>query len=224
MKKRLAQLIATSAVCWPLMAAAQVPVAVVENVDGNVGVEFMDYVIAGQVIDLGGNGSIVLSYMKSCVRETITGGTVIALDEESLVQGGKVERDRQRCDAKRMQLDASRATQSAGTVYRGAAETMMAGKVEPMILYGRSPMLQVDDRRSPLLIQRLDRAGQRIELAVTNRLLVAGRFVDLAKAGVSLQSGGRYSVTQGSSVVEFSIAADAAAGATPVVGRLLRFN
>src|SRR3954467_9074713 len=55
-------------------AAAQTPVAVVEDVSGPVtGAEFMDYVAPGKVIKLGPAGTITIGYMKSCRRETITG-------------------------------------------------------------------------------------------------------------------------------------------------------
>jgi hypothetical protein len=58
-------------------AADPTGIAVVETLTGNPsGVEFMDYVRAGQVIRLGPHQTIVLSYVASCVRETITGGTV----------------------------------------------------------------------------------------------------------------------------------------------------
>src|SRR5258706_15347656 len=56
------------------------------------GVEFMDYVRAGQVIRLGPHQTIVLSYMASCVRETITGGTVTVGTQRSEVQSGHVRR------------------------------------------------------------------------------------------------------------------------------------
>ena len=56
---------------------APIPVALVEEVSGApAGVEFMDYVEAGKTIELGARGGIVLNYLNSCVRETITGGTV----------------------------------------------------------------------------------------------------------------------------------------------------
>jgi hypothetical protein len=56
------------------LAAAQSPVAVVEDVRGQViGVEFMDYVAPGAIIKMGPDGRVVLGYMKSCRRETITG-------------------------------------------------------------------------------------------------------------------------------------------------------
>ena len=66
-------------------ASAQSPVAVVEEVQGKVtGAEFMDYVAPGTIIKLGADGKVVLGYMKSCRRETITGiGTVIVGTEES---------------------------------------------------------------------------------------------------------------------------------------------
>src|ERR1700675_1787990 len=83
------------------LAAAQTPVAVVEDVQGKVtGVEFMDYVAPGKVIKLGPGGTVVLGYMKSCWRETITGiGTVIVGAEESMVHLGDVKAGKVRCDS-----------------------------------------------------------------------------------------------------------------------------
>ena len=50
-------------------------IALVESLTGNPsGVEVMDYVRAGQIIRLGPHQTIVLSYMASCVRETIRAG------------------------------------------------------------------------------------------------------------------------------------------------------
>jgi hypothetical protein len=51
--------------------AAPIPVALVEEVSGApAGVEFMDYVETGKTLELA-RGGIVLSYLNSCVRETI---------------------------------------------------------------------------------------------------------------------------------------------------------
>jgi hypothetical protein len=74
---RLATLALAGAVVFASTAAADpIEVALVENLTGNSpGVEFMDYVRAGQVIRLDPHQTIVLSYMSSCLRETITGGT-----------------------------------------------------------------------------------------------------------------------------------------------------
>jgi hypothetical protein len=71
-------------------AADPTGVALVEGLTGNPsGVEFMDYVRAGQVIRLGPHQTMVLSYMASCVRETITGGTVTVGTQRSEVQSGQ---------------------------------------------------------------------------------------------------------------------------------------
>jgi len=68
-------------------AAADSPAAVVEDVKGKVtGAEFMDDVTPKAVIKIGDGGSVVLSYLKSCRRDTIRGtGTVVVSTEESAV-------------------------------------------------------------------------------------------------------------------------------------------
>jgi hypothetical protein len=63
MKSMFAAVVVFAGLTGP--AAAQAPVAVVEDVQGTVtGVEFMDYVAPGEVIKLGPNGAVVLGYMK----------------------------------------------------------------------------------------------------------------------------------------------------------------
>src|SRR4051794_3754511 len=81
-------------------AVAQSPAAVVEEVSGKVtGAEFMDYVTPRSVIKIGAGGSIVLSYMKSCRRERISGiGTVIVGTEESIVHLADVKGEKTDCD------------------------------------------------------------------------------------------------------------------------------
>src|SRR3546814_13267076 len=72
-------------------AVAADPTALVEDVSATAaGVEFMDYVAAGRVIHLGTGGTLVLSYLKSCVRATVTGGSVPVGIDQSRIEGGKV--------------------------------------------------------------------------------------------------------------------------------------
>src|ERR1700730_12280044 len=106
------------------LAAAQTPVAVVEAVQGKVsGVEFMDYVAPGKVIKLGPGGTVVLGYMKSCWRETITGiGTVIVGAEESMVHLGDVKAGKVQCDSGHTQLTSREVGESAATVVRSIDE------------------------------------------------------------------------------------------------------
>jgi hypothetical protein len=96
------------------------PVALIEQLSGNPGgVEIMDYVEAGRVIRLGASQSIVLSYINSCTREAITGGTVTVGTDQSEVLSGKVERTNVRCDPGKASLAGEAATQIAGRVFRG---------------------------------------------------------------------------------------------------------
>ena len=88
-------------------AVAQMPAAVVEEVGSGVaGVTFMDYVEPGQVIRLSGHDRMVLGYLKSCWRETITGGIVTVGAEQSEVAGGEVVRAKIACEGGKMMLSA----------------------------------------------------------------------------------------------------------------------
>jgi hypothetical protein len=204
-------------------AAAQAPVAVVEAVKGKVaGVEFMDYVAPGNKIELGAKGSIVLSYMKSCRREIITGGTVTVGTEQSTVDHGKVERTVVDCDADHIQLTAREASQSAATVFRSMAPTQQAASTPQITLYGRSPVVETNGPGT-LVIERLDQPGERHEVTLSNKLLNRGRFYDFAKAHKALTPGATYRASLGGLTVVFKVDAKAKPGSTPIIGRLLRF-
>jgi hypothetical protein len=98
-------------------AAAPLEVALVESLTGP-GVGFMDYVQAGQVIRLGPHDTIVLSYISSCLRETITGGTVTVGTDWSEVQSGEVRRMRGQCDVAKVVLTGAQSA-IAGRTFRG---------------------------------------------------------------------------------------------------------
>jgi hypothetical protein len=206
------------------LAWAGAPVAVVEDVNGTpAGVEFMDYVAAGKVIRLGPRDTIVLGYLKSCWRETITGGMVTVGTEQSDVQHGKVERNQVKCDGGGMQLSAAQAVQSAGNVSRGMATSpKQADTLERQTtLYGRVPMVEVNGG-GILLIERIDQSDERYEIAIESRELVRGAFFDLAKARRVLPAGGLYRAKFGAKQIVFKVDPAAPASA-PVVARLLRF-
>ncbi len=203
-------------------AVAQTPVAVVEDVTDKVaGVEFMDYVTPGTKIELGSKGSIVLSYMKSCQRESIKGGTVTVGVERSTVANGKVERATVGCDSGHIQLSAGEANQSAATVFRSMLPSQRA-KSPQITLYGRSPVVETNGPGT-LVIERLDPPGARQEFAVTSKSLLRGRFYDFVKAQKILVPGATYLVTFGQRSVVFKIDRHAKPGSTPIIGRLLRF-
>lgn len=200
---------------------AQAPVAIVEEVKGKVsGAEFMDYVAPGAVIKLGADGTIVLGYLASCMRETIRGGVAIVGTDESRTSLGEVSREKVECDAKQAQLSPREASQSAATTFRSLDPAKQASALQPVI-YGLSPVLELA-KPGKLVIERIDVPGERIEANVSAKMLVKGRFYDLAAAGKSLAAGGTYVATVGSQRAEFKVDRLARPGASPIVGRLVR--
>src|ERR1700749_4316195 len=102
------------------VARAGAPVAVVEDVQGKVsGAEFMDYVVPGQVIKLGPGSKLVLGYMKSCWRETISGiGTVIVGAEQIAVHLADFKSEKVAFDPSQAQRIGKELGESAATVFR----------------------------------------------------------------------------------------------------------
>ena len=96
-------------------------VAMVESITGNIsGIEVMDYLRTGQVIQLRSDQTIVLSYEASCVRDTITGGTVTVGIDRSQVLSGEVRRSGGPCDAPKMVLTSAPGEIAiAGRSFRG---------------------------------------------------------------------------------------------------------
>jgi hypothetical protein len=204
-------------------AAAQSPVAIVEDVKGKVdGVEFMDYVVPGKVIKLGANGVVILGYLHSCVRETITGGVAIVGSEESKTSLAQVSREKVGCDTGKAQLTSREASQSAATTFRSLEPRAPGQQVAAQrVVYGLSPVIEMA-QPGKLVIERVDVPGERIEAAITAKELVKGRFYDLATAGKSLMPGGTYAATSGPHKTVFKIDPAARPGSSPIVGRLVR--
>jgi hypothetical protein len=215
-----------------------IPTALVEDVNSTTAeVEFMDYVGRGQVIKLGSSDILVLSYLKSCEHETITGGSVVVGAERSEVQGGKIVRTKVPCDGGKMKLTSQQAATSGASAFR-----LQSVNIRPT-LYAQVPVVQLpkvlpsSDRM--LVIERIDPPGghqgtnkasgkdskqaSRQEIKIADDL-AGGDFYDLAKANVRLASGGVYKATLGDHEMMFRIDAKAKAGKTPVVSRLLRFQ
>jgi hypothetical protein len=199
--------------------AAATPVAVVEAISGNsADVEFMDYVDVGKVIRLNSQDRIVLSYMKSCVRETIIGGTVTVGAERSEVASGKVERNIVPCEAGKMLLTAQTGSQAAGVVFRS-----VSGPKPQFTLYGLSPIVELKGGGS-LLIERIDSPGERYTVAIDERNLLRGAFYDFASSGRTLAAGGIYKVVFGTRQAVFRVDPQSKSGESPIIGRLVRLG
>ncbi len=219
----------TIAVCLGLLAlaspaVAQSPVAVVEDVQGKVtGAEFMDYVTPKAVIKIGDGGSVILSYLKSCRRETITGtGTVVVGTEESAVHLADVKAEKTNCDANQANVTTRETSGVAATVLRSVDANKASLPQPQLTLYGASPLVEAKGR-GKLVIRRLDVPDERQEISLGGTQL-KGRFVDFASENVALAPGGLYAASFKSSKIVFRVDEQAKPGATPIVGRLLRME
>lgn len=206
-------------------AAAQAPVAIVEDLQGKVdGVELMDYVAPGKVIKLGPKATLVLGYLKSCWRETIAGGTVVVGAEQSTVQAGEVQRVKVPCDAAAV-LSEREASQGAATTFRTMSPGQQAAPTAPptVYIYSVSPLIEAKSG-GVLVIERVDAPEDKLYLPLNASIRVRGKFYDLAKAGKALTPGGTYAATARSRSVTFVVDSQATAKPTTIVGRLLRLE
>jgi hypothetical protein len=204
-------------------ATAQSPVAVVEEVQGSVtGAEFMDYVVPGKVIKLGSGASVVIGYMKSCRRESISGtGTVIVGQDESKVHLAEVEGSKTECDPAQAHPTTRATSDVAASVVRSLQKG--ASPAGPQLtLYGTSPLVEAKGRGA-LVFERLDQKGERQQFDLTGNQL-KGRFYDLAGTSKSLTPGATYAATFASRRIVFRVDPQAKPGPTPIVGRLLRME
>jgi len=219
----------TIAVCVGLLvavvtAAAEQPVAIVEEVQGKVtGAEFMDYLTPKTVIKLGAaDSSIVISYLKSCRREKVDGiGTVIVGAVESLVHLASVKDEKTECDARHAHATTRETSEVAATVVRSIGKNEATLKPQ-LTVYGVSPLVQATGRGT-LLVERLDVPGERQQIELDGKQS-KGKFYDFAAAGKALSPGGIYSAKFKSSQIVFQVDAQARPGTTPIVGRLVRMD
>jgi hypothetical protein len=209
--------------CFTGLAAAQAPAAVVEDIQGKVtGAEFMDYVAPGKVIKLGQGGTIVLSYMKSCWHEVISGlGTVIVGAEASMVHLSEVKAGKVKCESGHSQPIGPEVGESAATIVRGIGGKH--SKSPRLTLFGLSPVVETTGR-GKLVIERLDVKGEQHDIELTAASALRGKFFDLARTDTTLTPGGVYAASLGSRRIVFSVDREAESGSTPIIGRLVRLE
>jgi hypothetical protein len=209
-------------------ASAQSPVALVEDVKGQVvELEPMDYLLPGRTFQLGPDEAVVIDYLNSCVRERIRGGTVTIGAKQSDVQSGAVERETVDCDAGKMMTTSRQALDNAGYIFREAG----AGKLpkvprapDPQFtLYGLSPLIELNGS-GPLVIGRIDKNGEYFNLDIRQDELARRRFLDFAIGSKSLTAGGIYGARWKNRLTVFRVDQAALPGQSPILGRLLRLE
>ncbi len=207
-------------------AFAGEPVAMVEEVTGAApGVEFMEYLSEGKVIHLAAKDTLLLDYFRSCVRERISGGTVTIGAEKSSVAGGTVESEKVQCDGGQYRLSSRQAMASGVVVYRALPRPTdnEAKAVEvDRTLYGLSPLFDLGGSAGTLVVERVDRRGERIVLKLRHSDLVRGTFYDFAAHGQALAAGGTYRASSNGRSIVFKIDPSAQPGEAALAGRLVR--
>ncbi|MCW1993341.1 hypothetical protein ABIE85_008412 [Bradyrhizobium diazoefficiens] len=212
------------ALCVATPALAETPAAIVEDVQGKVdGIAFMDYVAPGKIIKLGPKASVTLSYLKSCLRETISEGVVLVGAEQSTVQLGEVKREKVPCDTNAAKLSDREANQSAATTFRTMRSDAKGAPAKLPTIYGVAPLVQAKSG-STLVIERTDGKEPTITVPLKSEAMIGGKFYDFAKAGKSLTPGGSYLAILGAKRYAFQVDASATSSPTPIVGRLLRLE
>jgi hypothetical protein len=210
-------ILAGSVLAFAGPASAQTPVAIVEDIQPQrAGVGFMDYVEAGRTIDLGQNGKLILGYLKSCLRETVTGGTVTIGAEKSVVRGGTVGRERVECDGGRLLLTDQQAGKGAAIVFR-KGNTSSAAAVQPSLrIFSLKPVIRTSASAGSATVERLDRPDSPVTVTLKNGI------ADFARRNSVLARGGLYRVSAGdrSRVVKVD---DYAADGGPLISRLIAF-
>jgi len=194
--------------------------AIVEDLGGKVaGVEVFDFVSPGQTITLPAGGKLVLGYLDSCKRETITGaGSVTIGADASAVTGAKLQTEQLKCSTA-LALGQGQAGKSGAMVFRGqpGSGRKKADIPEPtaVVVY-TAPAFPVH-QPGQLTIERLD---------VQETVLVfdvSGKLFDFGKTGKKLDAGGFYRVELNGRSTVFQVSLDAAEGAGPLLLRLVRF-
>ena len=204
----------------PQAHAADRPAALVESISSPVkGVEAMDYLTAGTVVNLGTATVLVVDYLASCVRETITGGTATIGAAQSTVDKGKVTRRRVECDGAELQLTAAQSDQGGVAVYRSALGGTGPDGLPQADLTIRSRVPFIATKLTGTIrMERLDQQEPALEFPITG----TGRVgVDLGRSQVQLAPGGLYRVTLGQRSLVFRVAPDAVSTETALVARLV---
>jgi hypothetical protein len=191
-------------------------VAIVEEIgDPAADVAPMDLLEEGRRIDLSEGVVLVIGYLRSCRRETITGGQVTVGAEESTVEGGTREAVEVNCDGGRIVRSSGAASEALGAVFRKGADGRPPLPKPDITLFGVSPLVRLSAPADTIRILRLD-AGDAEMVEVP----AAGLLVDFAEIGPPLEPGGLYAVSSGSvgHIVKVSPLAEEDA---PLLSRLL---
>ena len=205
---------------FPTLVSASDPVAIIEDINApSLKLEMFEELEQGQRFSLK-SGTITISYLKSCRREVITGGTVVIGLDSSTVTNGNLTHEIVECDGGAMNLSSAESGKSAVAVFRappGAEKLKRKVPKAQITLYGTSPVIKTDGSAKSLKFTRLDKSDTPKVIQIT------GRVTDLLTEKIELEPGGVYRAQIKNKSLIIKVDALAEPGATPIIGRLMRF-
>jgi hypothetical protein len=220
------------------------PSAIVEDAQPEVpGAEFLALLDPGQIIELPADATLVLGYLRSCTRETITGGRVEIGESESRVTGGKVVRGRASCPGGARETAAGpqdRVMAGVGvrSVNQGEATPATAPKAgedgAALMIRSQQPLIVLPTEGGQLEIRKLPTSSAATENPEVAEAILSlqppvatlaakTKLVDLGKEQVRLEPGKSYILISGSRTLRVEVAAGAEATPGPPLSRLVQF-
>jgi hypothetical protein len=187
------------------------PAAVVEEVSEGVGVRAFDYLWAGDRIALDAGQTIVLGYLRSCERETVSGGILVVGERASVVTGGRTQRETVDCDGGQVELSRSEAAASGVVVFRNDADA-----AAPLQIFSTTPVFTFASGSEMLELEPRDGVSPVLSLPID------GPVMDFQALGRKLKAGGIYEARVKDQRVTIKIVSYARPGGA-LVGRLVRF-
>lgn len=197
----------------PTEARAEDLVVLVERVDGVDDVVALDFLAPGDLIDLGADGALTLSYLSSCRHERIRGGLVRIGETGSTATGGEIDISVIPCDAQRV---VRAGTGAEASVVRKFGDTRDMLPPEPdVIVFSVYPVLKSLAQIGSVRLVRLDQDEPERDLTLRNGV---GDFRDYR---LRLTPDGLYRIISGESDTIFRVDAGADSGDTAILSRLV---
>lgn len=195
-----------------LPAYADEPMILVESVSAPLpDVSPMTYINTGATIDLGQSTVLVLDYLNSCVRETITGGIVHVSVPISQVDNGSFKNARLACDAGN--LASAAVASQGGVVYRALGD--------PLLIHSTAPIFIAATAGTLVITQEGETDSPKIQIQIPDNGRRGPFALDLAKVHAPLQPGITYRATMGDRHVIFRVAQGAGGDTVPDLQRIV---
>ncbi len=193
------------------------PVAIIEDIKAtDSDLAFMDFVFAGDTINLKIGESLRLAYLQSCVVEEFMGGTITVGDAQSNMTGGSLQyREEVDCDSSAIAPTEGQGQDVAGIVFRAPD----SDNEEPLVIvYSTAPIFTFTKPVKQLVVRRVDPGFEE-----EHRFQVNGRWLDLVDERLWLATGGLYRAETETESKLLRVSRKATAASSSVISRLVGF-